>query len=76
MHSLNQVFDSKVAFIASFLTVVDKSRNHDVTGLFFSVIFVKFGVELTNNRESILFHKVKWQHYLSEVNCRRSSSCR
>ena len=40
MHIVNEVFDSDIALLASFVTAVDYSSNYEPTGLSFFVIFV------------------------------------
>ena len=44
MHILNKVFDSDIALLASFVTVVDYSSSYEPTGLSFFVIFVHSAV--------------------------------
>jgi len=61
MHVANKVFDSNIALLASFVTVVDYSSSYEPTGLSFFVIFVHLAVVISNNTQNVLFYKVEWQ---------------
>ena len=56
---MNKVSDTKIGSVASFVTAV-KTQVATSEPDYFSVFVVYFGVELSNNTEGVLFHKLKW----------------
>ena len=66
---LNKVFDSNIALIASFVTAVDNSSSCEPTAVQQDLFlyFLSILLWLSNNTQYVLFYKVKWQHWLGEV---------
>ena len=66
----NKVFDSNIVLIASIVTDVENSDRYKLTGIQ-DYLFVILSILqwLRNNTQSVLFYKVKRQHWLGEVDC-------
>jgi len=74
MHIANKVFDSNIVLLASFVTAVDNSSSYEPTALSFCN-FLSILLLLSNNTENVLFYKVKWHHWLGQVDYQYANSC-
>jgi len=55
MHILNEVFDSNIALLASFVTAVDSSSSYKPTALSSFLYFLSILLWLSNNTENVLY---------------------